>query len=153
MKKVALGILKLDHFDSELSLPKYQTSMAAGADISACLGPGKKIILSPGEKALIPTGLIFEIPQGYEIQVRPRSGISLKTGIYLPNAPGTIDCDYRGELKILVGNRSDKEEVINHGDRLAQLILSPVLQADFYFVENISKTPRGDSSFGSTGIN
>jgi len=153
MKKVALGILRLDHFDKNLSLPKYQTSMAAGADIAACLGPGQKIVLRPEEKLLIPTGLIFEIPQGFEIQVRPRSGISLKTGIYLPNAPGTIDCDYRGELKILVGNRSDKDEVICHGDRLAQLVLAPVVQADFYLVENISKTPRGDSSFGSTGIN
>lgn len=153
MKKVALGIFKLDHFDHDLPLPKYQTSMAAGADIAACLGRGEKIVLKPGEKTLIPTGLVFEIPQGFEIQVRPRSGISLKTGIYLPNAPGTIDCDYRGELKILIGNRSDKNEIINHGDRVAQLILSPVIQADFFLVENISKTPRGDSSFGSTGIN
>ena len=153
MKKVALGILKLDHFDEALSLPKYQTSMAAGADIAACLGIGNKIILKPGEKALIPTGLIFEIPCGFEIQVRPRSGISYKTGIYLPNSPGTIDSDYRGELKILVGNLSDKDEVINHGDRLAQLIVAPVIQADFYFVDTISDTARGKASFGSTGIN
>ena len=153
MKKVALGILKLENFDNNLSLPKYQTSMAAGADVAACLGLGKKAVLKPGEKTLIPTGLVFEIPQGFEIQVRPRSGISLKTGIYLPNSPGTIDSDYRGELKILVGNRSDIDEIINHGDRLAQLILAPVVQADFYLVEKISKTARGDSSFGSTGIN
>jgi dUTP pyrophosphatase len=153
MKRVALGILKLDHFDTTLSLPKYHSSEAAGADIAACLGAGNKLVLRPGEKALIPTGLIFEIPQGFEIQVRPRSGISYKTGIYLPNSPGTIDSDYRGELKILVGNLSDKDEVINHGDRLAQLIVAPVIQADFYFVDTISNTPRGEASFGSTGIN
>ena len=153
MKRVALGILKLDHFDANLSLPKYHSSEAAGADIAACLGVGNKLILKPGEKALIPTGLIFEIPKGFEIQVRPRSGISFKTGIYLPNSPGTIDSDYRGELKILVGNLSDKDEVINHGDRLAQLIVAPVIQADFYFVDTISNTARGEASFGSTGIN
>jgi dUTP pyrophosphatase len=153
MKKVALGILKLEHFENDLSLPKYQTSMAAGADIAACLGKGKQIVLKPGEKSLIPTGLIFEIPEGFELQVRPRSGVSLKTELYLPNSPGTIDCDYRGELKIMVGNRGSKDETINHGDRIAQLILSPVVQADFNIVESISSTLRGSSSFGSTGIN
>ena len=153
MKRITLGILKLDHFDSALPLPKYHSAEAAGADIAACLGVGNKLILKPGEKALIPTGLIFEIPLGFEIQVRPRSGISYKTGIYLPNSPGTIDSDYRGELKILVGNLSNKDEVINHGDRFAQLIVAPVIQADFYFVDTVSETERGKSSFGSTGIN
>ncbi len=152
MKKVAVGILKLPHFEESLGTPKYQTLMAAGADISACLGKDSKIILKPGEKALVPTGLIFEIPEGFELQIRPRSGLSLNTGIYLPNAPGTIDCDFRGELKIIVGNRSEKYEVINHGDRIAQIILAPVVQADFYFVESISETQRGEQSFGSTGI-
>ena len=150
---VEIKIKKLDHFDDDLTLPSYETLWAAGADIRACLGKGEKAIIKPGERVLIPTGISVEIPRGHEIQVRPRSGLSLKTGLMIVNSPGTIDSDYRGEVKIILGNLGGQDEVISHGDRIAQLILSPVLQAKFILAEDLSETNRGDGGFGSTGIN
>ncbi len=149
---IEVKLKKLSHFDADLALPSYETLWAAGADIRACLGPGEKMVIKPGERVLIPTGLSMEIPQGYEIQVRPRSGLSLKTGLMVVNSPGTIDSDYRGELKVIMGNLGKEDEVINHGDRVAQLLLAPVIQAKFEVVDELTETKRGSGGFGSTGV-
>lgn len=151
--KVNLKILKLSHFDESLGLPKYETAQAAGADLKACLGQGESLVIAPGQRVLVPTGLSFEIPNGYEVQVRPRSGLSLKTNLLVTNAPGTIDADYRGEVKIILGNFGNEEYVVNHGDRVAQMVIAPVIQADFECVETLSDTQRGAGGFGSTGKN
>lgn len=144
-------VLKLTHFDNELPLPKYETKDAAGADVRACLGIGEKMTIKPGERVLVPTGLSFEIPSGYEIQVRPRSGLSYKTGLMVVNAPGTIDADYRGEVKVILGNLGSQVEIVEHGDRIAQLVLSPVTQASFKESTSLNETARGAGGFGSTG--
>jgi dUTP pyrophosphatase len=144
-------IKKLSHFTDDLKLPAYETTSAAGADIRACLGPGEKKEIAPGERIAIPTGLSFEIPPGHEIQVRPRSGLSLKTPLMVVNAPGTIDADYRGEVKILLGNLGANAHVIEHGERIAQLVLSPVVQAKYVDTQELSETERGEGGFGSTG--
>ena len=146
-------LLKLDNFDNELELPEYKTPEAAGADIRASLGKGEKMIIKPGQRVLIPTGLSMEIEPGYEVQVRPRSCLSLKTGLLVVNSPGTIDSDYRGELKIIMGNLGDQDEVIEHGDRVAQLVIAPVIQAKFEIVTQLNETVRGEGGFGSTGKN
>ncbi len=142
---------KLGHFDETLGLPQYETPGAAGADIKACLGLGEKMVIAPGERVLVPTGLSFEIEQGYEMQIRPRSGLSLKTSLLVVNSPGTIDADYRGELKILLGNFGKDNEVIEHGQRIAQAIIAPVVQASFEEVQELGKSERGSGGFGSTG--
>jgi len=144
-------LLKLSHFDEELALPRYETTLAAGADIRACLGKGESMTIRPGERVLVPTGLAMEIPAGFEVQVRPRSGLSFKTGLMVVNSPGTIDADYRGEVKIILGNLGTKDEVIAHGDRVAQIVLAPVTQATFEITSEISETERGAGGFGSTG--
>lgn len=108
-------------------------------------------MIYPGQRVLIPTGLAFEIPFGYEVQIRPRSGLSFKTSLLVCNAPGTIDCDYRGEIKIILGNFGNEDVVINHGDRVAQMVIAPVLQAQIQEVSQLSDTVRGDGGFGSTG--
>jgi len=152
MSKIEVKVMKLGHFDNGYSLPSYASLGAAGADVRAMLGPNEKIIIKPGVRTLIPTGLIFEIPLGYEMQVRPRSGLSLKTSLMILNSPGTIDSDYRGEVKIIVGNLGTEDQVICHGDRVAQLVLSAVDLFEFVEVDEIHKTPRGAGGFGSTGI-
>lgn len=151
MSNVQVKILTLPHFDNDLGLPTYQTSQAAGADIKACLGKGESMVIRPGERVLVPTGLAMEIPEGYEVQVRPRSGLSFKTGLMVVNSPGTIDADYRGEVKIILGNLSTKDEVVAHGDRVAQLVLAPVTQAAFMLATELGETERGAGGFGSTG--
>jgi dUTP pyrophosphatase len=148
---IEVKLKKLNHFEEGLILPRYESLWAAGADIRACLGPGEQLLIKPGERVLVPTGLAMEIPQGFEIQVRPRSGLSYKTGLMVVNSPGTIDSDYRGELKIILGNLGLIEELIEHGDRVAQLLLSPVIQARFIISDVLSSTERGDGGFGSTG--
>lgn len=135
--------------DSDLPLPKYETVGSAGMDI--CAAVQEPFILSPAKRALIPTGLSVEIPEGYEIQVRPRSGLAITHGITLINSPGTIDSDYRGEIKIAVVNLGEEEFVINRGDRIAQLIVAPVIQAQTVRVDHLSETKRGDGGFGHTG--
>ena len=148
---INIKLKKLEHFDTSLPLPSYETAGAAGADIRASLGPGEKMTLKPGERSLIPTGLAMEIPLGYEVQVRPRSGLSYKTGLMVVNSPGTIDSDYRGEVKIILGNLGNKDEDIEHGDRVAQILVAPVPQANFQVDEELSNTERGAGGFGSTG--
>lgn len=149
--QAVLKIVRLPHFDESFALPAYQTPGAAGADLMACLGPGEKVIVRPGERVLIPTGLSFEIPEGYEVQIRPRSGLSFKTTLMVVNSPGTIDCDYRGEIKIIMGNWGLEDQVIEHGDRVAQMIMAPYTQANFVEVDQLSETDRGQGGFGSTG--
>lgn len=153
--KVDLKIKKLENYDDALPLPSYETEGAAGADLRACLGTeieGEKLVIYPGQRVLVPTGLSFEIPFGYEVQIRPRSGLSLKTSLLVVNSPGTIDCDYRGEVKIIMGNFGKEEAVIMHGDRVAQMVIAPVLQANFVEATELSETDRGAGGFGSTGV-
>lgn len=152
--KIKVKVKKLDHFDGSFALPRYETDGAAGADVRASLLPENReegIVIRPGERVLVPTGLSMEIPIGFEIQVRPRSGLSFKTGLLVCNSPGTIDSDYRGEVKIILGNFSDKREVIQHGDRVAQLVIAPVFQGHYEEVSELSSTDRGAGGFGSTG--
>jgi dUTP pyrophosphatase len=149
---VQVKVQKLSHYDESFALPSYETAGAAGADIRASLGPNEKLVIKPGQRVLIPTGLSMEIPLGYEIQVRPRSGLSFKTGLMVLNSPGTIDSDYRGEVKVIMGNLGTADEVVNHGDRVAQLVLAPVVQASYVVTaESLSETARGAGGFGSTG--
>lgn len=152
-KKINISVKCLEHYDRELPLPRYETEQAAGADIRACLGKGQTLILLPGQRVLVPTGLSCEIPVGHELQVRPRSGLSFKTGLMVVNSPGTIDSDYRGEIKVILGNLGDREELIEHGDRVAQLVLAPVLQGEFVEKDELGETLRGRGGMGSTGRN
>jgi dUTP pyrophosphatase len=149
MSKIKLK--KLKNFDNELSLPSYETKDAAGADIRASFENKKGISIMPGQRTLIPTGLSFEIEPGYEVQVRPRSGLSLKTNLLVVNSPGTIDADYRGEVMIIMGNFGNEEVYVTHGDRVAQIILAPITQAKFELADELSSTERGEGGFGSTG--
>ena len=134
---------KLDH------LPSYGSDMAAGADVRALVK--EDIILMPGTSVLVPTGLKFAIPEGYEIQVRPRSGLALKHGVTVLNTPGTIDADYRGELGVILINHGKEPFVIANGMRIAQLIVSPVIRATFFLAEELNATNRGNGGFGHTG--
>lgn len=131
-------------------LPFYASKGAAGADVKAYLSEER--IVKPGETALIPTGLFFEIPEGYEIQVRPRSGLAVKHGVTILNSPGTIDSDYRGELLLILINHGALPFVITNGMRLAQIVVAPALQANFVVKEALSTSARGAGGFGSTGI-
>jgi dUTP pyrophosphatase len=137
--------------DRALGLPVYATEGAAGADLRANLPDRGSLTLAPGARALVPTGLRMAIPEGYEVQIRPRSGLALKHGITLPNAPGTIDSDYRGPLGVIVMNAGDRPFVIAHGDRIAQMVVAPVLRAGFDEVADLPQTARGAGGFGSTG--
>ncbi len=148
---VEVKVKKLPHYDESFELPFYATEGAAGADIRASLPEKKSQIVKPGERVLVPTGLSMETPFGYEIQVRPRSGLSLKSSLMVVNSPGTIDCDYRGEVNIIIGNFGKEDYVIEHGLRIAQLVISPVIQAHFATSDELSATQRGTGGFGSTG--
>ena len=139
-----------DGADTSLGLPRYETPGAAGADLRANLADGA-ITLVPGTRALVPTGLHMAIAPGFEVQIRPRSGLALKYGIMLVNAPGTIDSDYRGPIGVILLNAGTEDFVINHGDRIAQMVLAPVSHARFEIVEALSDTARGAGGFGSTG--
>lgn len=135
------------HFKGEL--PQYQSLGASGFDVRAQLD--KPIVLKPMERALVPTALTFEIPLGYEIQARPRSGWAAKQGLTLLNTPGTIDADYRGEIKMIVVNLGQEPVTINDQERCAQLVICPIIQAEFELAEQLSDTIRGENGFGSTG--
>ena len=131
-------------------IPKYETSGASGLDLAADIKTD--ISLKPGEQTLVSTGLAIAIPQGFEVQIRPRSGLAAKKGITVLNTPGTIDADYRGELKIILINHSKDNFVIKNGERIAQMVVCPVIQAKLEEVEELSNTDRGSGGFGSTGI-
>jgi dUTP pyrophosphatase len=130
-------------------LPAYETADSAGLDLRANLA--EPVTLSPGARVLIPTGLRLEIPSGYEGQVRPRSGLALKQGLTVLNSPGTIDADYRGDVGVILVNLSEQDQRIEHGDRVAQLVFAPVIQAKWVEVETLGESDRGAGGFGSTG--
>ena len=133
-----------------LPLPVYASEGAAGADICAALDA--ELVLRPGARAAVPTGLCIELPQGYEAQVRPRSGLALREGVGLLNSPGTVDSDYRGEIKIILVNHGTDDVRIRRGDRIAQLVVAPVSHALFEEAEQLAPSERGESGFGSTGV-
>ena len=137
---------RLDHF-AGLELPEYATAGAAGMDVLAA----EDVTLVPGARHAVATGLALAIPAGFEIQVRPRSGLALKHGISVPNSPGTIDSDYRGELKVILINLGTADFAVRRGDRIAQLVLAPVVRASWLKVDELDETARGEGGFGSTG--
>jgi dUTP pyrophosphatase len=148
MNDVGVKIMRLPH-GAGLALPSYATAGAAGMDILAAVD--KPVNLAPGRRVLIPTGFAIALPPGYELQIRPRSGLALKYGITLPNTPGTIDEDYRGEVQIIVLNANDEYFTITRGMRIAQAVLAPVVRARFTEVDSLDDTERGAGGFGSTG--
>ncbi|NCN42058.1 dUTP diphosphatase [bacterium] len=145
---VTLKIKTLENFSGDL--PAYESEWASGFDVRAQLS--EPLALDPGQRCLVPTGLSFEIPKGFEIQARPRSGLAIKKGISLVNTPGTIDADYRGEVQIILINLGKEAVTISSGERIAQLVLCPVVQAQFVQVETLGETSRGEGGFGSTGV-
>ena len=140
-------IKKLSH---KAQIPIYKTEGSSGMDLMALTED--KIVIKPNKSALVPTGLSVAIPNDTEIQIRPRSGLAAKSSISVLNTPGTIDSDYRGELKVILFNHGDKEFIINNGDRIAQMVLVPILKVQFEEVQDLPKTIRGSGGFGSTGI-
>jgi len=146
---VNLFLQRLPHADG-LPLPDYATEGAAGMDLMAAVTAD--LVIPPGGRALIPTGLRIAIPEGHELQIRPRSGLALKHGITLPNAPGTIDSDYRGELGVILLNTASEPFVVARGMRIAQAVLAPVLRAEWTVVAELDETARGTGGFGSTGL-
>ncbi|MFT4962709.1 MAG: dUTP pyrophosphatase, partial [Paracoccaceae bacterium] len=140
---VSIRVTYEDGADRAVALPSYETAGAAGADVRANLSDRGTLTLQPGARLLVPTGLRIEIPAGYEVQIRPRSGLALKHGITLPNAPGTIDSDYRGPLGVIMMNAGNVPFVIGHGDRIAQMVVAPVVQARFDLVDGLEGTARG----------
>lgn len=142
---------KLDHF-GDLQLPAYETELAAGADLRAAVPADTPMILEPGARALVPTGLAMALPAGYEAQIRPRSGLAYKHGLTCLNTPGTIDADYRGEVKVLLINHGTDAFTINRGERIAQMVIAPITQPAFKAVSELSETERGAGGFGSTGV-
>jgi len=153
--RVSVQVMREDWADPGVALLEYATAGAAGADIRANLPQDHRdegVVLQPMERRVVPTGLLVAIPEGYEMQIRPRSGLALKHGITLPNTPGTIDSDYRGPLGVLLVNLGDVPYRIGHGDRIAQAIIAPVVQASFDMVDKMDETARGERGFGSTGM-
>lgn len=151
MNGVDVRMMWVQGADRALGLPTYETAGAAGADLRANLEDGASVSLAVGARALIPTGLRLAIPEGYEVQIRPRSGLALKHGITLLNSPGTIDADYRGPLGVIVMNAGDALFTVEHGMRIAQMVVAPVVQARFHCVDELEETGRGAGGFGSTG--
>lgn len=143
--------LKIVRLHPQAILPRYATAHAAGMDLSACLA-GSVLVINPGENALVPTGLAFELPVGYEAQLRPRSGLALRSMITLANAPATIDADYRGEVKVILINHGKAPFSVAHGDRIAQMVIAPVVQAVLEEAAVLSESDRGSGGFGHTGI-
>ena len=150
MTNIPVNVCPLPHFEG-LDLPAYETMGSAGMDVRAALPEGEPLTLKPGARAMVPTGLSVAIPEGYEIQVRPRSGLAAKHGLTCLNAPGTIDSDYRGEIKIILINHGAEDFVIERGERIGQLVLAPVTQLEWERVETLDETERGSGGFGSTG--
>ena len=136
-------------FDKNIKLPDYKTIGSSGMDLVACTK--KKIIIKPGKTAMVPTGFSVAIPKNYEVQIRPRSGLAAKKNITVLNTPGTVDSDYRGEIKIILINLGEKKFVVNSGDRIAQMVVSPVIKAKLKEIKKLPNTKRGKGGFGSTG--
>jgi dUTP pyrophosphatase len=147
---VKIEVLQLPNGEG-LSLPAYQSALAAGLDLLAAVAEDAPIILAPGKYALVPTGLSIALPPGYEAQVRPRSGLAARHGVTVLNAPGTVDADYRGEIGVPLINHGDVPFTIRRGERIAQMVIATVVQAEFVEVTTLSPTERGSGGFGSTG--
>jgi dUTP pyrophosphatase len=147
---VRIDIRQLPHGEG-LALPAYQSAHAAGLDLLAAVPSDSPLVLSPGKHALVPTGLSIAIPPGFEAQVRPRSGLASKHGVTVLNAPGTVDADYRGEIGVLLINHGDAPFTIRRGERIAQLVIAPVMRAELIPASSLSATDRGSGGFGSTG--
>jgi dUTP pyrophosphatase len=148
MTQVEIAVTRLPH-NADLPLPAYETAQSAGMDLAAAIE--KPITLAPGSRVMVPTGLAIALPDGYEAQVRPRSGLAVRNGVTVLNTPGTIDADYRGEVKVILINLGDETFEIERGMRIAQMVVSPVTQAAFSEVAELSETARGTGGFGSTG--
>jgi len=151
MSQITAQLMQLSH-GKGLPLPSYETAEAAGMDLRAAVPEDAPLTLKPGERGLVPTGFAMAIPLGFEVQIRPRSGLALKHGIGLVNAPGTVDSDYRGEIKIILINLGQEDFEISRGMRIAQMIIAPVLQVAIEPVESLNNTTRGAGGFGSTGV-
>ncbi len=147
---LTVEIQRLPHAEG-LALPAYQTAHAAGLDLLAAVPGDKPLVMQPGQRALIPTGLMIAVPPGFEAQVRPRSGLALKHGVTVLNSPGTVDADYRGEVSVLLINHGNAPFTIQRGERIAQLVIAAVAQANLVAVTSLSSTDRGSGGFGSTG--
>ena len=151
MSQITAQLMQLPH-GQDLPLPSYETSEAAGMDLRAAVPEDAPLTLKPGARELVPTGFAMAIPPGFEAQIRPRSGLALKHGLSLVNAPGTIDSDYRGEIKIILINQGDEDFEILRGMRIAQMVIAPVLQVAIEPVTSLDDTARGAGGFGSTGV-
>lgn len=149
-RHVSIEIKRLPHSEG-LPLPSYETEQAVGMDLRAALPEDNPMTLDPGKTAMVPTGLAMALPQGFEAQVRPRSGLAAKFGVTVLNSPGTIDSDYRGEVKVILINHGPEAFVINRGDRVAQMVIAPVTQGILQETEELPDTERGEGGFGSTG--
>lgn len=149
-RNVQVRIVRLPHADG-LEPPAYQSSGAAGLDLCCALAAGESLPLEPGGRLLVPTGFSIELPAGYEAQVRPRSGLAAKHGVTVLNSPGTIDSDYRGEIKVILFNAGREPFALERGMRIAQLVVAPVSRAQLHIVESLSTTARAEGGFGSTG--
>lgn len=147
---IAIPLRWLEH-GRGLKLPAQQTAGAAGLDLAAALAPDATIEIAPGAYAMIPTGLAIALPQGYEAQIRPRSGLAAKHGITVLNAPGTVDADYRGEIKVVLINHGPTPFVVRRGERIAQMVVAPVSAVTLVEMETLDETERGDGGHGSTG--
>lgn len=152
MNSITINVKQLEH-GADLPLPKYETAQSAGMDLYAALEEGEAITLGALERAMIPTGLAMALPAGYEAQVRPRSGLAAKNGVSVLNTPGTIDADYRGEVKVILVNLSNEPFTVERGMRIAQMIIAPVTQGVWNVVADLDETARGAGGFGSTGVN
>ncbi len=149
-RTVSIQVTPLPHFEG-LALPAYETALSAGMDLRAAVPEDEPMVVAPGERVLAPTGLTIALPAGYEAQVRPRSGLALKHGLTCLNTPGTIDADYRGEVKVILIHLSAEPFTIRRGERIAQLVIAPVTQAKWDVVTALPETTRGAGGFGSTG--
>lgn len=155
MNSAQVAIVRTADADDSVPLPEYQSAGSAGADVRANFPAAERsngMTLGVGDRALVPTGFRVAVPSGYELQVRPRSGLALKQGLSIPNSPGTIDSDYRGPVGVLLINLGKDPVTIAHGERIAQLVLAPVVQAEFQLADALDETGRGVGGFGSTGI-
>jgi dUTP pyrophosphatase len=147
---LTMNKVKVYYTGQDVKAPHYQSAGAAGADIYAQLED--PIVIKPMERAMVPTGMSIALPQGFEAQIRPRSGLAWKQGLTVLNSPGTIDCDYRGEVRILLINLGEKDVTVSQGDRIAQMIIAPYIQGEFILKEKLDETLRGAGGFGSTGV-
>ena len=150
MSAITIDVQQLAH-GAGLALPAYQTAHAAGLDLPAAVPEDHSLTLLPGRSALVPTGFMIALPEGYEAQVRPRSGLAAKHGVTVLNAPGTVDADYRGEISVLLINHGAEPFTIKRGERIAQMVIAPVARAEFVAVTELSSTARGSGGYGSTG--